>query len=170
MKNKMKRKTAQVLVATIMTMATTGMASKEVSAPTPERGQEIISLTDFGLENATKVVKQAETAKNIQAEVVETDISLGVFKITAYCPCEICSEGYGHQTATQTRCTEGRTVAVDPNVIPLGTTIIIDGQEYVAEDVGGDIKEKRIDIFLEDHQATKKFGVQYLEVKIKDQT
>ena len=32
------------------------------------------------------------------------------------------------------------TIAVDPNVIPLGSIIKIDGMNYIAEDVGGAIK------------------------------
>jgi 3D (Asp-Asp-Asp) domain-containing protein len=44
----------------------------------------------------------------------------------------------------------GRTVAVDPKVIPYGTSIEIDGFGVrVAEDTGGAIKGKKLDIFVE---------------------
>ena len=52
-------------------------------------------------------------------------------------------------------------------MIPLGSTIIINGQEYVAEDIGGAIKQNRVDIFFDDHDTALQFGVQYAEVKIQ---
>lgn len=44
----------------------------------------------------------------------------------------------------------GRTVAVDPKVIPYGTSIEIDGFGVrIAEDTGSAIKGKKLDIFVE---------------------
>ena len=72
---------------------------------------------------------------------------LGLFELTAYCPCSACCGKNDGITATGTVATEGRTVAVDPNVIPYGTTIEViypDGSRarYVAEDCGGAIKAR----------------------------
>ena len=91
-------------------------------------------------------------------------VSLGTFKTTAYCPCKSCSEGYGRLTSTGTRATASRTVAVDPRVIPLGSHLLIDGVEYVAEDVGGGVKGKHIDIFYNTHKETTLHGVERSEV------
>lgn len=88
------------------------------------------------------------------------------FILTAYCPCEICSEGWGNQTSTGVLATAGRTIAVDPRIIPYGTEVIIDGKSYFAEDCGGLIKENKIDIFFESHQETIEFGKQEKEVII----
>ena len=68
------------------------------------------------------------------------------------------------QTATGAVATEGRTVAVDPTVIPYGTVLIINGHEYVAEDCGAWIQGNDIDIYFESHEEADKFGVQYMEV------
>jgi cell wall-associated NlpC family hydrolase/3D (Asp-Asp-Asp) domain-containing protein len=61
------------------------------------------------------------------------------------------------KTATGTRPTEGRTIAVDPKVIPLYSKVRIEcdsypsvNGEYIAEDTGGAIKGKRIDIYFDD--------------------
>jgi 3D (Asp-Asp-Asp) domain-containing protein len=94
-------------------------------------------------------------------------VYLGRFKLTAYCPCRKCSEGWGNKTATGVRAIEGRTIAVDPRVIPYGSAVVINGKEYVAEDCGGAIKKKRIDIYFESHSAAWKFGVQYADVYLK---
>lgn len=94
---------------------------------------------------------------------------IGTFKITHYCACSECcgkapsDPAYGI-TATGTKATEGRTIAVDPNVIPLGTHVVIDGVEYVAEDVGGAIDGNRIDIFVGSHQEALNKGVKNLPV------
>ncbi len=88
------------------------------------------------------------------------------FKITAYCPCELCSEGYGRQTSTGVTATEGRTVAVDPEVIPYGTRVHIKGLgDFVAEDCGGKVKGNHIDIYFESHEETVEFGVKYKKVE-----
>ena len=101
---------------------------------------------------ATKIIKNA------------TLVSLGTFKTTAYCPCRSCSDGYGRLTKTGTQATASRTVAVDPRVIPLGSHLLIDGVEYIAEDVGGGVKGKHIDIFYNTHSETRDHGVERSEV------
>ncbi|MGN1026019.1 MAG: 3D domain-containing protein, partial [Faecousia sp.] len=86
---------------------------------------------------------------------------IGKFKITYYC-CEkyphICNAGPPYKTATGTTPTAGRTIAVDPNVIPLGTHVIIDGKEYIAEDTGGSIESYRIDICVKTHEEALEKG------------
>lgn len=101
----------------------------------------------------------------IVAEPEEPElVSLGEFKLTAYCACEHCSGPWGTQTATGTVTTEGRTVAVDPEVIPYGTVLIINGHEYIAEDCGSSVKGNHIDIYHESHQVAKEHGIKYAEV------
>lgn len=93
-------------------------------------------------------------------------IPMGEFKLTAYCPCCDCSEGYNYNTYTGTRAEEGRTIAVDPDVINFGSKVMIDGHIYAAEDCGGAVSGDHIDIFMEDHDDVDEFGVQYKEVGV----
>lgn len=96
----------------------------------------------------------------IEGELVKASAYLGEFKITNYCTCEMCcGEWADGITATGTTATAGRTVAVDPEVIPLGTKIIIEGETYIAEDIGGAIKGNRIDILRTTHQEALEEGV-----------
>lgn len=90
--------------------------------------------------------------------------SLGEFEITHYCSCIQCCGKTDGITATGTRVTEGRTIAVDPQVIALGSTVWIEGMPYVAEDVGGAIKDKHIDIYVADHNSALQLGRKTVEV------
>ena len=79
---------------------------------------------------------------------------LGTFLCTAYDDCYECQEEYVGTTALGVTPTVNHTIAVDPSVIPLGTHVIINGVEYVAEDVGGMINYNHIDIFVGSHEET----------------
>lgn len=108
--------------------------------------------------------------EEMEIEEVEqpTMKNLGTFFLTAYCPCKKCTDDGDGITASGTVATEGRTIAVDPNVIPYGTVLIINGHEYVAEDRGSAIKGKEIDIYFDSHEEAWEFGEQYAEVFIYD--
>ena len=92
----------------------------------------------------------------------------GVFEITHYCKCTRCCGKNDGITATGTQATAGRTIAVDPKVIPLGTAVIIDGHPYIAEDTGGAIKGNKIDIFCESHEEAINRGRITREVWVKE--
>ena len=52
--------------------------------------------------------------------------SLGLFLVTAYCPCPKCCGKYANGiTASGTVATEGRTVAMDPQKIPYGARLVM---------------------------------------------
>lgn len=62
-------------------------------------------------------------------------------------------------TASGAKVMEGRTIAVDPSVIPMGWWVYIDGLGYrKAEDTGGAIKGKKIDVYFESEEYAKFFG------------
>ena len=92
-------------------------------------------------------------------------ISVGECLISHYC-CEayehICGTGDG-LTATGVKVAPG-IVAVDPDVIPLHSDVIINGVWYKAEDVGGAINGNRIDVAVETHQGALEEGIYYAEV------
>ena len=132
----------------------------EYKAEPPERIVEVIT--------APPIVEPALT-------------SLGEFKLTAYCSCSKCCDEYalnrpidenGNEIvigASGEVLTAGYSIAVDPRVIPYGTVVIINGKEYEAQDCGGAIKNKRIDVYFNDHKEALEFGVQYAEIFIKEE-
>ena len=70
-------------------------------------------------------------------------------------------------TATGTRAQPGKTIAVDPRVIPLGSKVYIDELgEFVAEDTGGAIRGQRIDLFMENLDYALDWGVRKVRVHV----
>ena len=95
--------------------------------------------------------------------------ALGNYKLTFYCPCEKCNGVAGAQTASGTTPTEGRTIAVDSSVIPLGSRVYIEGYGvFIAEDTGGAIKNNKIDVFVSSHDRAYELGVQYANIYLLD--
>lgn len=111
-----------------------------------------------------------ESIDSMDKVAVQGDRSLyttyGSYEITHYCKCARCCGKNDGITATGTEATQGRTIAVDPNVIPLGSEVLIDGQVYIAEDVGGAIKGNRIDVYVDSHSEAIQRGVIEKEVYI----
>ncbi len=91
-------------------------------------------------------------------------ISLGTYKTTAYCSCTSCSGKWGNLTSTGVTARSNHTIAVDPGVISYGSKIMIDGIVYTAEDKGGGVNGKHIDIYFDSHSAALRYGRQYVEV------
>jgi 3D (Asp-Asp-Asp) domain-containing protein len=58
-------------------------------------------------------------------------------------------------------------VAVDPNVIPMGTKLYIEGYgEAIAADQGNAIKGNRIDLYFDTHQQALNWGMKTVKVTI----
>ncbi len=111
-----------------------------------------------------------------------------VYEVTGYCNCGKCCGwtrdrngrpvyNYGSMkgkpkkvgyTSTGTKAKHG-TVAADPKVLKMGTKLEIPGYgQGVVEDVGGAIKGRHIDLWFPTHEEAKKWGKQYLRIKVLD--
>lgn len=113
----------------------------------------------------TAQIEAPETPADVDADapaVEEQQMQSLEIIATAYCPCVKCCGKTDGITATGTKATAGRTIAVDPDVIPYGTEVIINGHTYVAEDCGGAINGNDIDVFFNTHEEALQFGRQVL--------
>lgn len=132
---------------------------------------------DF-IEEETETVETEIVILEEEPEEVVSDekISLGEFKLTAYCSCEKCCGKWALNRpkdengkdivygSTGNILVAGTSIAVDPSVIPYGSQVEINGHTYTAHDTGGAIKGNRIDVYFDSHQDARNFGVQFAEV------
>ena len=139
--------------------------------------EEIKQLQDTNLELSDECKRLKEEIKEVkrQKEKSVTRGSklggnkgklIGSFKSTAYCPCSICNGKWtGLPTKLGTDYSSSRTIAVDPEVIPLGTKVYVEGFGVkVAEDTGSAIKKNIIDIYYDTHQEAKKHGAKQVNI------
>lgn len=121
-----------------------GLSKKTSSKP--------VSIEGKGTKTTFSVVSTAYTAD---------------FKSTGKRPGD---SGFGRTaTGTKARRNPGgySTVAVDPRVIPYGTKLFIEGYGYgIAEDTGGAIKGRKIDVFFNTNSECMKWGRRTVTVHI----
>lgn len=116
--------------------------------------------------------EEMEAAENelIEAALLARSHKLEGATITFYC-CEerphICGTGTGI-TASGRRVTPYVSCAVDPDIIPLGSTIMIEhngGMVYLrADDTGPAVKGDHIDIAVKEHQEALSLGVKTADI------
>ncbi|MGN0451459.1 MAG: 3D domain-containing protein [Acutalibacteraceae bacterium] len=128
---------------------------------TATEATEAAITADQTTPRAVEVVAAAEVTTPAPVEDIRQPVCVEVIA-TGYCPCMQCCGKTDGITATGTQATAGRTIAVDPAVIPYGTEVVINGHTYVAEDCGGAINGYDIDIFFNTHDEALQFGRQTL--------
>jgi len=102
------------------------------------------------------VTEYIEIEKKVEKEI-EKKVEWFYFVATGYSRNDT-SQGTTGITATGKVAVEG-IIAVDPKIIPLGTTVEIkDIGVFIADDRGGKIKGNRIDIFFDSKEEAKDFG------------
>lgn len=139
---------------------------------------------NLGENNENKaVVVVVDENEPIQEPIIEQPkrISLGEFKLTAYCSCRKCCGFWANGRpldengndvvigANGERLCQGVSVAVDPAIIPYDSKVYIDGKEYIAHDCGGAIKGNRIDVYFDNHEDALDFGVKYANVEVDEE-
>lgn len=127
-----------------------------------ERARDL-AVRELGAASLRQAKEQAARAEQAAAyEAVGAYRYVGECTVTYYCPCEECCGKWADGlTATGLPAGPG-IVAVDKSVIPLGSTVVIDGQRYLAADTG--VTGKHVDVCLAEHEATVEAGVRTAEV------
>ncbi|HEY5138025.1 MAG TPA: 3D domain-containing protein [Methylococcales bacterium] len=93
-------------------------------------------------------------------------------RVTAYCPCPACCGPLARGiTANGRVIRSGDRFVAAPKKYPFGTEIIVPQYNYAQPikvlDRGGAIKGNRLDLFFPSHTTAAKWGVKYLNVKVR---
>lgn len=133
----------------------------------------VIEETNFVIDQLQDVAIPFEDPQ--ESEKIEAALDwhyIEACELTAYCPCSACCGEWALNrpngivyTASGAEAQADLTIAVDPDVIPIGSWVEIDGEMYRAEDVGGGVIGNHIDIYFADHDEAWDFGRQYADVR-----
>lgn len=109
--------------------------------------------------------KELKSANKIIEDLKDTGYELvymGDFEISYYCNedySHICNDGGGGKTSTGNDPIVGNTIAVDPQIIPYGSQVYIEGYGWrVAEDCGGAVDGNHIDMLVGTHEEALDLG------------
>jgi 3D (Asp-Asp-Asp) domain-containing protein/LysM repeat protein len=115
-------------------------------------------------EKSDVVTKSKPTIKEQKSDEVAKELTVTATAYTANC------EGCSGTTATGVDLKanpDAKVIAVDPNVIPLGSKVYVEGYGYAtAEDTGGAIKGNKIDLFIPSEDEAKEWGKRKVTVKV----
>ena len=146
------KKTIAILLAAVMSFTavfTSAAQVKNISSHNNIEQQEIVQAIELKSSDTYRVNKQMiNNSKHMRVGA------------TAYTNDPI--------TSTGTKPTEGRTIAVDPTVIPYGSKVYIPqfDRVFIAEDCGSAIKGNRIDIYMDDYNRCMEFGFKTIDIYI----
>lgn len=146
------KKTIAILLAAVMSFTavfTSAAQVKNISSHNNIEQQEIVQAIELKSSDTYRVNKQMiNNSKHMRVGA------------TAYTNDPI--------TSTGTKPTEGRTIAVDPTVIPYGSKVYIPqfDRVFIAEDCGSAIKGNRIDIYMDDYNKCMEFGFRDIDIYI----
>ena len=144
--------------STLACADTTGMLTSSPHQSLPTIDQRVATMHSLSV-TATIPPQHTKTPSSSRRR------HLGSFAMTAYTQ----YHNPPQRTASGTMPATGRTVAVDPKVIPLGTKLHIEGVGIrIAEDTGRKIKGKKLDLFLSSMDDCTRFGVRSRQVYILD--
>jgi 3D (Asp-Asp-Asp) domain-containing protein len=133
-------------------------------------------IIEFKADATVEATDAAEEPETTEAEPE----SLGEYRVTAYCACEKCCGEWALNRpngivygAAGVELKAGVSCA---SPLPFGTVVEIEGLgEYIVQDriaqwVVDKYGENLIDIYFDDHEAAKEFGLQYHKIYLKGDT
>lgn len=151
----------------VVTTANEGATVQVVAGPVSDGGEDWYQISVGTSTTGWSVGRYLVSSKTVRAMSNVEGPRTFIAKMTAYAD-GIGGIPKGARTYSGTR-TRWGVVAVDPKVIPIGSTLLIEGYNgvtFVAEDIGGGIKGQSIDIWLPDAKEAKTYGTQYRRVTI----
>lgn len=188
-KEVMTEETVQDISSSFLTLATEGeaiqsakekieakeKAIQEAKEKAAKEAAEKAAREKAAAEKAAKEQAEKEAAEQAAKEEAQAASASGqpagqtfIMESTAYSSDPADTLGGGTVTATgQNLLTNPMAVAVDPNVIPLGTRLYVEGYgEAIASDTGGAIKGNIVDVHFPTYEQCIQWGRRQVKVTI----
>lgn len=157
-------KVAAIILAAFLAA---GYMTLEISASmmgtTPQEELYVaLHTSDISTEEAIEQAREDYENEKIEAALLDRATVIEECTVTFYDPCVKCCGKSDGITASGLKVTPYVTVAVDPDVIPLGSDVLVDYGDGVihycrADDTGP--KGKHIDLSVTTHQEAMEYGV-----------
>ena len=140
-----------------------------------KKQQELQKSTQQPKQKADEVVDALEKIVKQPTEQWKTV----KMRVTAYCPCKKCCETWANipVSSGKRKNASGHTIHVGdkfvaaPRNYPFGTEMVIEGyaggKVVKVEDVGGAIKDNKLDLYFDTHDDALKFGRKDVNVRVK---
>jgi 3D (Asp-Asp-Asp) domain-containing protein len=151
----------------IVTTVNEGTTVQIVAGPVSDGGDDWYQISVGAATTGWGVGRYLISSNTVRAMSNVEGRRVFLAKVTAYAD-GIGGVPLGAKTYSGTR-TRWGVVAVDPKIIPIGSSLLIEGYDditFVAEDVGGGIKGEALDIWLPDSKDARSYGTQYRRVTI----
>jgi 3D (Asp-Asp-Asp) domain-containing protein len=134
----------------------------------PDTEQQLLDLMRSSTLNIDEPAQQNPPIKAVTSPQWKTRR----MRVTGYCACPICCKGSSDGiTANMHRIRRGDVFAAADKKVPFGTRIIIPGynrgRSIEVKDRGGLIRGNRLDLYFSNHQTAWKWGVKYLDVRVR---
>ena len=151
------------LIASLLAMASVAMLALVIRA-----GADSLPEDKPPAQAETVTVAAPEPVEEPENELIEAVLLMSAHRldnvtVTHYDCCVDCCGKADGITASGVRATPGVTVAVDPDVIPLGADVLVDYGDgeicyYRADDTGSGVVGNHIDLCVADHQTAVQLG------------
>lgn len=120
-----------------------------------------VKVVNEHIEKINNIKVEAPVLGQIGVKGFKT-VELGEYTVKAYCGGKCCNQGVD---AKGMRNYEGINIAVDPNVIPYGTMVLIDGVGIrQAQPTNQKVEGREIRVYVSNHNKVKEFGEKTLKV------
>lgn len=164
----MNKKILVVVLGVVLICLTCMLLNMQQQDVKSDNQQHDVVVTEIDSEKPVEqLVDETKDTTSESDDAKDELVYLGEFTVSHYCtePIEhICGTGNG-ETSTGADITVGRTIAVDPSIIPYGTEVYIEGYGYrIAEDCGAAIKQYRIDVAVSTHSEALELGMKTCDV------
>lgn len=158
--------TSTATASTDNTTTTNSSKSSTSTKPKVEEPKKVEKTTETStIASSEPKAEQKNTVEKKPEKKVEKEKKTITVNATAYTVDSAGGSGKTYTGIDLKKNPNTKVIAVDPNVIPLGSVVHVEGYGYaIAGDIGSAIKGNKIDVYVPTHQAAVNWGVRTVKI------